>query len=46
MFVEPISGRPAAETDEKKKLMYFIKGTEPSSTDQTFDEIASKENAS
>lgn len=46
MFVEPISGRPAAETDEKKKLMYFIKGTEPSGTEQTFDEIASKENAS
>ncbi len=46
MFVEPISGRPANETDEKKKLMYFIKGTEPTSTDQTFDEIASRENAS
>ncbi len=46
MFVEPISGRPANETDEKKKLMYFIKGTEPSSTDATFDEIASKEYAS
>ncbi len=46
MFVEPISGRPATEADEKKKLMYFIKGTEPSSTDETFDEIASKEHAS
>ncbi len=46
MFVEPISGRPANETDEKKKLMYFIKGTEPSTTDKTFDEIASNENAS
>ena len=29
VLVEPISGRPAIETDKKKKLVYFIKGTEP-----------------
>lgn len=46
IFVEPISGRPANESDEKKKLMYFIKGTEPKVTDQTFDEIASNSSAS
>ncbi len=38
VLVDPISGKPADETSEKKKLMYFIKGTEPSVTDQTFDE--------
>lgn len=38
MFVEPISGKPVTDNSTKKKLMYFIKGTEPSSTDQTFDE--------
>ncbi len=38
VMVEPISGKPATETSQKKKLMYFIKGTEPSITDQTFDE--------
>ncbi len=46
LFVEPISGRPANESDEKKKLMYFIKGTEPKETDQTFDEIQSNSRAS
>ena len=37
MLVEPISGKPVTDNSTKKKLMYFIKGTEPSSTDQTFD---------
>lgn len=38
ILVEPISGNLATDTDKKKKMMYFIKGTEPRSTDQTFDE--------
>ncbi len=42
VLVDPISGRPATENSEKKKLMYFIKGTEPSITDVTFDEKNSK----
>ena len=41
VLVNPISGKPADETSEKKKIMYFIKGTEPSVTDQTFDEKSS-----
>ncbi|MDD5888172.1 MAG: PBP1A family penicillin-binding protein [bacterium] len=41
VLVDPISGKPATDTS-KKKLMYFIKGTEPSTTDQTFDEKNSK----
>lgn len=46
VLVDPISGRPATENSEKKKLMYFIKGTEPSITDVTFDEKNSKYTAS
>lgn len=46
MFVEPISGKPVTGNSTKKKLMYFIKGTEPSSTDQTFDEKNSNYTAS
>lgn len=29
VLVEPISGRLATDADKKKKMMYFIKGTEP-----------------
>lgn len=38
VLVEPISGKPATEGDTKKKMMYFIKGTEPSDSDLVFDE--------
>lgn len=34
VLVEPISGRLATDTDKKKKMMYFIKGTEPSDSNQ------------
>ena len=36
--MEPISGRLATETSPKKKMMYFIKGTEPTTVDSVFDE--------
>ena len=36
--VNPITGKPAVDTDPQKKIMYFIKGTEPSNTDPVFDE--------
>lgn len=39
VLIEPISGKPVLESDEKKKLMYFLRGTEPKDTDPTFDEI-------
>lgn len=38
VLVDPISGKPATDSSPKKKMMYFVKGTEPSNTDQTFDE--------
>ena len=38
VFVDPISGKPVNENATKKKLMYFIKGSEPNITDHTFDQ--------
>ena len=38
VLVNPITGKPAKDTDSKKKIMYFIKGTEPTDTDAVFDE--------
>lgn len=38
MLVDPISGKPATDQDKKKKLMYFIKGSEPNDTNTVFDE--------
>ncbi len=45
VLVDPISGKPVGDDATKKKLMYFIKGTEPTTTDQTFDEKASNKEA-
>ncbi len=39
VLVEPITGKPSKDSDKNKKLMYFLKGTEPSDTDPTFDEV-------
>ena len=38
-LVEPISGKPSDDATKNTKLVYFLKGTEPKSTDPTFDEI-------
>lgn len=46
ILVNPISGKPATDMDTKKKVMYYIKGTEPSDSDPVFDEIASINKAS
>lgn len=45
VFVDPISGKPVTDDTSTKKLMYFLKGTEPSVTDQVFDEISSNDMA-
>lgn len=37
VLVNPITGKPATDADEKKKIMYYVKGTEPSTTDTVFD---------
>ena len=41
VIVNPITGKPASNDSEKKKLMYFVKGTEPRYDDPVFDEITS-----
>ena len=45
VLVEPISGRLATEQDEKKKMVYFLKGTEPLDTTSVFDELLEKQEA-
>lgn len=39
VLVNPITGKPAIESDEHKRIMYYVRGTEPSTTDPVFDEI-------
>lgn len=39
VLVDPISGLPASENNEKKKILYYLKGTEPSNNQIVFDEI-------
>ena len=37
VLVNPITGKPATGSDEKKIIMYYVKGTEPSEDDPVFD---------
>lgn len=39
ILVNPITGKPATEEDTKRRIMYYIRGTEPSSTLPVFDEL-------
>ena len=39
MLVEPISGKPSTNQSDNKKLMYYLKGTEPKGDEPVFDEI-------
>ena len=39
VLVNPITGKPATDSDEKKIIEYYVKGTEPSADDPVFDEI-------
>ena len=40
VLVNPITGKPATDSDEKKIIEYYVKGTEPSVDDPVFDEIS------
>lgn len=40
VLVNPLTGKPAKQDDKVKRVMFYIKGTEPSDTDLVFDEIA------
>ena len=44
VLVNPITGKPAVESDTKKKIMYYLRGTEPNGTETAFDEILDEEN--
>ena len=39
VLVDPISGLPIDENSQKKKILYYLKGTEPTNTQVVFDEI-------
>ena len=39
VLVDPISGLPATEETSKKKILYYLKGTEPTNDQIVFDEI-------
>lgn len=39
VLVNPITGKPATQNDAKTKMMYYIKGTEPTMADPVFDEL-------
>lgn len=41
VLVDPISGEPANETSNHKKIFYYIKGTQPYSTNQDLEESIS-----
>ncbi|MEG2447597.1 MAG: PBP1A family penicillin-binding protein [Bacilli bacterium] len=43
ILVNPITGRPATKEDKKRKIMYYIKGSEPNGTEPAFDEITKAE---
>lgn len=40
VVVDPISGLPADNSSDKKKVLYYLKGTEPNETQVVFDEIS------
>ena len=40
VLVNPITGKPATDNDDKKIIEYYVKGTEPSADDPVFDEIS------
>lgn len=38
-IVDPISGAPATKNTKNKKILYYLKGTEPTGNEMAFDEI-------
>ena len=39
VLVDPISGKPATSSTKNKKILYYLKGTEPTGDEMVFDEI-------
>ena len=40
VVVDPISGLPVDDSSQNKKVMYYLKGTEPSGEQMVFDDIS------
>jgi len=38
-LVDPITGKPATENSKQKKILYYLKGTEPNGDEMVFDEL-------
>lgn len=41
LLVDPISGKPLTENNGKQRLLYYLRGTEPTGEEKVFDEIDS-----
>lgn len=39
VLVDPINGLPVTEKSQKKKVLYYLKGTEPTNNQVVFDEV-------
>ena len=39
VLVNPLTGKPATNDDKVKRIMYYVKGTEPSNEQAVFDEL-------
>lgn len=39
-LVDPITGKPATDKTKHKKILYYLKGTEPTGNEMVFDEIS------
>ena len=42
VLVNPITGKPVVENDNKKRILYYLKGTEPTGEELVFDELYKK----
>ena len=38
-LVDPITGKPATENTKQKKILYYLKGTEPNGDEMVFDQL-------
>jgi len=39
VLVDPITGKPASNENTKKRILYYLKGTEPTGEETVFDEL-------
>ena len=39
VLVNPINGSPIVDNNSKKRILYYLKGTEPNGEEMVFDEL-------